>query len=96
VIIALANLKGSVGESTLAVNIAGAPAPKSVLVDADPQATATSWGEAGHLPFRVVSVPLTGGNLQGWLETVLAIDAPFVVIDLPAMLGEATTAALAI
>jgi cellulose biosynthesis protein BcsQ len=37
-IIALANLKGGVGKSTLAVSIAGALAPKSVLVDADPQA----------------------------------------------------------
>ena len=95
-IISLANLKGGVGQSTLAVNIAGALAPKSVLMDADPPATATSWGEAGHLPFRVVSAPLTGRNVQGWLGTVLALDAGFVVIDQPPMLGEATTAALAI
>ena len=42
-IIALANLKGGVGKPTLAVNIAGVLAPKSVLVDAeraDPGATA--------------------------------------------------------
>jgi chromosome partitioning protein len=95
-IIALANLKGGVGKSTLAVNIVSVLAPKSVLVDADPQATATAWGGAGHLPLRVVGAPLTGRNLEAWLETVLATDAPFVVIDLPPMLSEATTAALAI
>lgn len=51
-IIALANLKGGVGKSTLAVNIAGALSPSVVLIDADPQATATAWGEAGGLPLH--------------------------------------------
>ena len=82
-IIALANPKGGVGKSTLAANIAGVLAAKSVLVDADPQATATAWGEAGRLPFRVVSAPLTGSNLEVWFETVLALADAFVVIDLP-------------
>lgn len=93
---ALANLKGGVGKSTLAVNIAGALSPKAALVDADPQATATAWAEAGSLPFPVIEAPLTGQDVQGWIETVLGVEAAHVVIDLPPMLGDATAAALAI
>lgn len=95
-IIALANLKGGVGKSTLAVNIAGALSPKVALVDADPQATATAWAEGGNLPFPVIEAPLTGRDVQIWIETVLGIDTAHVVIDLPPMLGDATAAALAI
>ena len=95
-IIALANLKGGVGKSTLAVNISGALSPKVALVDADPQATATAWAEAGSLPFPVIEAPLTGQDVQGWIETVLGVEAAHVVIDLPPMLGDATAAALAI
>lgn len=95
-IIALANLKGGVGKSTLAVNLAGALGKDTAVIDADPQATATAWGEAGLLPFSVTEAPLTGANVEAWIEQALEIDAAFVVVDLPPMLGDATAAALAI
>lgn len=97
-IIALANLKGGVGKSTLAVNISGALGKGVVVIDADPQATATAWGEAGQLPFEVHESPLTGDNVAAWIADVVAKSEAFdnVLIDLPPMLGEATAAALAI
>lgn len=97
-IIALANLKGGVGKSTLAVNLAGVFAPNVALIDADPQATATAWGETGNLPFTVTEAPLTGDNVTPWLKKALALaeESGTLIIDLPPMLGDATAAALAI
>ncbi len=51
--VAVGSLKGSVGKTTVAVNLACALAgtvSTVVLVDLDAQSTATEWREAGHLP----------------------------------------------
>ena len=95
-IVAFSSLKGGVGKSTLSVSIAGALAPHSALIDADPQATSTAWAEADNLPFPVLTAPLTGQNVEAWITEVLAIEARYIVVDLPPMLGAATAAALAI
>jgi len=98
-IISFANLKGGVGKTTLAVNIAGALASSRrsvVLLDADPQGTAAEWGRAGRLPFEVMALPVEDGEARGWINDALAIRADLLVIDLPPTLGEATAAAMAV
>lgn len=95
-IIALANLKGGVGKSTLAVSIAGALGKGVHLIDADPQGTVTAWASSGNLPFPVEAAPLHDSNVRPWISQALSMTATFLVIDLPPMLGDATSAALAI
>ena len=102
-IIAIGNLKGGTGKTTIAVNLCGALANGAdhpvALVDADQQASASAWlaqtGEAG-LSCHVLPLETTG-NAHRWLGQVrdLAEENDYVLIDLPADIGPATQAAVA-
>lgn len=96
-IVALGNLKGGVGKSTLAVNLAcELAASRSVyLIDADAQATAAEWMAGGTLPIKGEALPLDDERKAvAWIKRVQGIKADLVLIDLPPHTGAVTAAAL--
>jgi chromosome partitioning protein len=101
-VIAIGNLKGGTGKSTIAVNLACALAEGGdavILVDADAQATATDWHAGRNLPLPVESLPLGGErDAQRWVARVLSLKtgADHVVVDLPPQIGSGIASALLI
>jgi chromosome partitioning protein len=105
-IIAVGNLKGGTGKSTVAVNLACrlAESQAVTLVDADPQGTAAAWlkgGEAKGMPpsLEVVTRPLTISlGSEPWQAEMCGRRHHHarIVIDLPPQKGEAFQAALQI
>jgi chromosome partitioning protein len=104
-IVAVGNLKGGTGKSTLAVNLACTLALggklRVILVDADAQGTGVEWGVRGHLPVKVEALPFDAeaGRRRveaHWLENVnkLASDCDCVVLDLPPHLNASIDYAL--
>jgi chromosome partitioning protein len=90
IVIVMAQSKGGVGKTTLAVNVAGEITryDRSVtLVDADPQGSASQWAEPRKLHFPVRREPLSLRNSMLWVRNVLKSGSDFVVVDLPAGFG---------
>lgn len=94
--LAVLNLKGGVGKTTSAVNIATLIAARGesvLLVDADPQGSALQWSETVDLGFPVVSLPVR--DLHRRVPQLLK-DGQHLVIDTPpGNLGVVRSAALA-
>ena len=74
-IIAVANLKGGVGKSTIAVNLACALADNAqriLIVDADSQGTSSFWDSQGKLPVETKGMPLDDRTAStGWLARLI-------------------------
>lgn len=96
-VIAVVNLKGGCGKSTIAVNLAcelAAGRDSVLLIDNDCQGTATQWMSHGRLPIAGEFMPLeTEQDGERLVRAITAGRQRYVLLDAPAHVGAATQAA---
>lgn len=96
-VIAVVNLKGGCGKSTIAVNLAcelATTGDSVLLLDNDVQGTSSHWLKNGHLPIRGELMPLENDeDGERLVRAVAASGDRYVVLDAPAHVGAATQAA---
>jgi chromosome partitioning protein len=83
-IITLAQRKGGVGKTTLAVAVAAELSRRGkdcALVDSDPQRSGSEWAKLGNLAFPVYEIILGEEPVGAWVAEVRRVEADYVVID---------------
>jgi chromosome partitioning protein len=106
-VIAVGNLKGGTGKTTVAVNLACAMARRMrvCLIDADTQHAATDWTGGGTAPVVARHMPVAAGpgqvpdaRFRAWAERVLALrrTCDLLVIDLPPHFENSVVGTLAV
>ncbi|MFE1600582.1 AAA family ATPase [Methylobacterium sp. ID0610] len=96
-VVSIVQQKGGVGKTTLAINLAGELRQrkmKVMIIDADPQASATAWSSPRKLGFDVRPELVSSGTVSQWLRNVLKQQADVLIIDTPAGLGPVFRAAV--
>jgi chromosome partitioning protein len=97
VVIAVINLKGGCGKSTIAVNLAcelAGDAGPVLLLDNDSQGTASHWLSRGRLPIRGAFMPLENDeDGERMVRAVATTNERYVVLDAPAHVGAASQTA---
>jgi len=84
VTITVAQRKGGVGKTTLAVAIAGEFSKRGwdiALIDGDPQQSASHWAEPGNLHFPVYQITLGSESVSRWANDVRGVKSDYIVID---------------
>ena len=85
-IITVAQRKGGVGKTTLAVSVAAefqSRRKNIALIDSDPQRSACHWAQIGNLHFPVYEVGLNSLSVANWAHEVIRISADheYIVLD---------------
>jgi chromosome partitioning protein len=83
-VISIAQRKGGVGKTTLAVCVAAelkARGHDVALIDSDPQCSASRWAQPGNLYFPVSELVLGEQSVVTWAEEVQRFEAATIVID---------------